>query len=208
MPLTIGLLDAGGHDIPLQLAGEASPQGRSRVLSLREQETVFRFVNVPEAPVPSLGRDFSAPVIINYPYGEDDLRLLLSHDGDPFNRWEAGHRLTLKLLLQGLPTISGTRAALPTSWRRRSAASWLTGSATRPSPPGASLPLEVYCRTAGGDRPDAVHRVRLAMRRFRPSGSNPRCAKPMTYEVTGTQPDAKSAGRRALRSLALAYLMI
>jgi aminopeptidase N len=58
MPLTIGLLDAGGHDIPLQLAGEASPQGRSRVLSLREQETVFRFVNVPEAPVPPSGAIF------------------------------------------------------------------------------------------------------------------------------------------------------
>ena len=40
VPLTIGLLDAGGHDIPLQLAGEASPQGRSRVLSLREQPFV------------------------------------------------------------------------------------------------------------------------------------------------------------------------
>jgi aminopeptidase N len=58
MPLTIGLLDAGGHDIPLQLAGEASPQGRSRVLSLREQETVFRFVKCRRRRSPPSGAIF------------------------------------------------------------------------------------------------------------------------------------------------------
>ena len=57
--------------------------------------------------------------------------------------------------------------------------------------------------------PDAVHRVRLAMRRFLAEQLKPALRK--TYdacEVTGTySPDAKSAGRRALRNLALAYLM-
>ncbi len=58
LPLTIGLLDAGGHDIPLQLDGEPAPQGTSRVLSVRQETAVFRFVNVPTRPVPSLGREF------------------------------------------------------------------------------------------------------------------------------------------------------
>src|SRR6516164_4226009 len=68
------------RDIPLQLQGEPTPRGTSRVLSLTQQETVFRFVNVPVQPVPSLGRNFSAPVIINYAYSDDALQHLLSFD--------------------------------------------------------------------------------------------------------------------------------
>src|SRR6516225_1943233 len=90
IPLTVGLLDASGKDISLQLEGEPTPQGTSRVLSLRETQTVFRFVNVRGQPVPSLGRNFSAPVIINYAYSDDALQHLLSFDSDPVNRWEAG----------------------------------------------------------------------------------------------------------------------
>jgi Aminopeptidase N len=124
-----------GHDMPLQLAGEASPQRKPCPVAARAGD-VFRFVNVPEAPVPSLGRDFSAPVIINYPYSDDGLRHLLSHDSDPFNRWEAGQRLTLKLLLQGIADIrQGRELRFPDVLAERSAASWLTGSTTRPSPP-------------------------------------------------------------------------
>jgi len=70
LPLTIGLLGADGRDTPLQLEGEPAPQGTSRVLSLRQEKTIFRFTNVPAPPVPSLGRNFSAPVIINYPYSK------------------------------------------------------------------------------------------------------------------------------------------
>ena len=98
MPLAIGLLNAAGHDIPLQLEGEPAPRGTSLVLSLRQERTVFRFVQVPTRPVPSLARNFSAPVIIDYAYGDDDLRHLLSFDSDPFNRWEAGQRLATGML--------------------------------------------------------------------------------------------------------------
>ena len=46
----------------------------------------------------SLLRDFSAPVILDYAYGDDELALLLAHDRDPFNRWEAGQRLFARLI--------------------------------------------------------------------------------------------------------------
>ena len=212
MPLTIGLLDAGGHDIPLQLAGEASPQRRSRVLSLREQETVFRFVNVPEAPVPSLGRDFSAPVIINYPYSDDGLRHLLSHDSDPFNRWEAGQRLTLKLLLQGIADDQQGRELRFPDVLAEAFGRVLADGLNDPAfaAEALALPLEVYiAEQLAVIDPDAIHRVRLAMRRFLAERLKPTLRK--TYdacEVTGTySPDAKSAGCRSLRNLALAYLM-
>src|SRR5690606_37055919 len=62
IPLALGLLDAQGRDLPLRLAGEGAAQPGGRVLSLREPLEVFDFVDLPEAPVPSLLRGFSAPV--------------------------------------------------------------------------------------------------------------------------------------------------
>ena len=49
--------------------------------------------------MPSLLRDFSAPVKLHYPYSKNDLRLLLEHDTDAFNRWESGQRLSLDVML-------------------------------------------------------------------------------------------------------------
>ena len=51
------------------------------------------FVDVPQKPVPSLLRGFSAPVILNYRLHRAELAHLMAHDADAFNRWEAGQRL-------------------------------------------------------------------------------------------------------------------
>ena len=40
--------------------------------------------------MPSLLRDFSAPVIVEYAYSDDELAFLSAQDSDAFNRWEAG----------------------------------------------------------------------------------------------------------------------
>jgi aminopeptidase N len=212
LPLTIGLLDAAGHDISLQLEGEPAPLGTSRVLSLRQENAVFRFVNVPSQPVPSLGRNFSAPVIINYAYSDDALRHLLSFDSDPFNRWEAGQRLALKLLLQGITDYQNAREVHFPDFLADAFTHVLT-DALKDSAFAAealALPLEVYiAEQLEVIDPEAVHQVRLAMRRF--LAERLKTALRETYNactVTGTySPDAVSAGRRALRSVCLVYLM-
>jgi aminopeptidase N len=212
LPLTVGLLDAAGRDIPLQLEDEPAPQGTSRVLSLREQQAVFRFTNVPVRPVPSLGRDFSAPVIINYTYSDDALRHLLSFDSDPVNRWEAGQRLTLKLLLQGIADHQSARKSRFPDVLAEAFGHVLTDGLKDPAfaAEAMALPLEVYiAEQLPVIDPDAVHQVRLAMRRFLAERLKAYLLK--TYDacvVTGSySPDAASAGRRALRNLCLAYLM-
>jgi aminopeptidase N len=58
--------------------------------------------------VPSLLRGFSAPVILDDGLSETDLLVLLAHDSDPFNRWEAGQRLALA---QMLPALADDRPA-------------------------------------------------------------------------------------------------
>lgn len=99
IPIAMGLLDADGHDLPLQLLGEKEPQGTNRVLELREIEHTFHFINISSRPVPSLLRGFSAPVKINSPESNDDLRFRLAHDSDDFNRWDAGQNLAIRMIL-------------------------------------------------------------------------------------------------------------
>src|SRR5690606_24423024 len=93
IPLKLGLLDSSGRELPLQLEHEAEPVGIERVLELTEAQHEFHFVGLKERPLPSLLRDFSAPVRLDYPYSDQQLAFLFTHDTDPFNRWEAGQRL-------------------------------------------------------------------------------------------------------------------
>ncbi|MEQ6915967.1 aminopeptidase N [Halomonas aquatica] len=97
IPVRLGLVGTkSGRDLPLTLDGEAL--GTDAVIHLREDEQEFLFTDVSEAPVPSLLRDFSAPVKLHFPYGREDLAFLQAHDSDGFNRWDAGQRLALLAL--------------------------------------------------------------------------------------------------------------
>ncbi|MDX9690495.1 MAG: aminopeptidase N [Proteobacteria bacterium] len=90
MPFSVGLLDKDGKDMK-----------GTFVLDLVAPEENFVFLNVEEEPTPSLLRDFSAPVRLNYDYTDAQLLLLMAHDTDGFNRWEAGQKLFTKYLLEG-----------------------------------------------------------------------------------------------------------
>jgi len=96
IPFRMGLLSPQGEEYPLQLSGEGSPSGTSRLLMLEEDEQSFTFVNIPQAPVPSLLRDYSAPVKLRHTWSANDLAVLMAHDSDSFMRWEAA-----QLLAQG-----------------------------------------------------------------------------------------------------------
>jgi aminopeptidase N len=99
VPVAMGLLTPAGRELPLQLDGEPAPTGTSRVLLLQQAEQAWRFVNVDEPPVPSLLRDFSAPVKLRYPYEAADLALLMTHDSNAFVRWEAAQLLAEREIL-------------------------------------------------------------------------------------------------------------
>ncbi len=102
IPFAVGLVDRAGRAMPLLLqgSGRGGDETTTEVLELTDDEQRFVFDDVAERPVPSLLRDFSAPVIVDYPYADDDLALLAAHDGDPFNRWEAGQRLATRELIR------------------------------------------------------------------------------------------------------------
>jgi len=97
IPVRMGLVGTkSGQDLTLTMSGEKL--GKDAVIHLTEDEQTFVFTDVAEAPVPSLLRDFSAPVKLHFPYSREDLAFLLTHDSDGFNRWDAGQRLAMLAL--------------------------------------------------------------------------------------------------------------
>ncbi len=82
--------------LPLHMDGQTSKAGIETVVVLDQIEQDFVFTDVITAPVPSLLRGFSAPVVLECDYAPDELALLLAHDIDGFNRWEAGQQLAAR----------------------------------------------------------------------------------------------------------------
>src|SRR6185437_6229938 len=99
IPLAIGLVGPDGSDMPLRLADESGPGATTRVLEIRNAVERYEFVDVPARPVPSLFRDFSAPVRVAFDYRDDDLVLLATRDSDPVNRWDAAQRAYVDAIL-------------------------------------------------------------------------------------------------------------
>ena len=71
IPVELGLLAQDGRALPLQLAGEDAPGTPTRTVVLAEPSLQLTFVNVDSAPVPSLLRSFSAPVVLDYDYSDE-----------------------------------------------------------------------------------------------------------------------------------------
>ena len=95
IPVKLALFSGEGELLPLQLDGTADAT-RERVVVLDQAERKLVFGGLDAAPVPSLLRGFSAPVILECNYTPAALALLLAHDPDGFNRWEAGQLLAIR----------------------------------------------------------------------------------------------------------------
>jgi len=103
IPIAVALLGPGGEELPLKIGGE--DLGRTTVLQFDAAERTFTFEDVKVEPIPSLLRDFSAPVKLTYKYSNADLQFLFRNDTDPFNRWEAGQRMFRSELMRLVDTF-------------------------------------------------------------------------------------------------------
>ncbi|WP_295544982.1 aminopeptidase N [uncultured Pseudacidovorax sp.] len=214
IPVALGLLGADGRALPLQLDGEAQPAGESLTLVLHEAEQRFTFTGLDEAPVPSILRGFSAPVVLQFDYTREQLLALLAHDSDPFSRWEAGQRLALGAALAaigddsrqpGAPVLDEAFVGAMREVLRNGAldAAFKELVLTLPSEVYISEQLDVV-------DPQRVHQVREAMRMQLATALFGEWQQ--VYEEnkdTGAyRPEPVSAGRRALAGMALAHLCI
>ncbi len=216
MPLALGLLARDGRALPLQLEGEAEATAMHRVLVLTAATSRFTFLNIEAPPVPSLLRGFSAPVVLDDGLADEDLLVLLRHDADPFNRWEAAQRLALNRLLAVVvhgsdsdknneppldePFIEAMRAVL-----------------RHPGLDAAfkelvlTLPSESYvAEQLEATDPQRIHRASMAMRAQLAQALRPdwEWAFEQHQVDGGYSPDPVSSGRRALANLALGMLCV
>jgi aminopeptidase N len=100
IPFAVGLLAGDGKEIPIQLESETMAESGTRLLVPEQTEQEYVFVNVPEKPVPSLFRDFSAPVKVFFDYTAKQLSTLIAHDSDAFVRWDAAQRMLENAILE------------------------------------------------------------------------------------------------------------
>jgi len=105
IPVAMALLDGRGREMELAPAAKNGAAETTRVLELRRERQTFRFTGIDEKPVLSILRNFSAPVRVSGAYEDAELAFLLAHDSDPFNRWDAGQQLALRLLLRGVDRL-------------------------------------------------------------------------------------------------------
>ena len=90
--------------IPVSTALFERASGRllvEQILLLDQPEQSFVFENIAVAPVASLLRDFSAPVLLDFAYSDVDLAFLVQHETNGFNQWQAAQALLERVLLQG-----------------------------------------------------------------------------------------------------------
>lgn len=195
LPETLVVLDQAEVMIPFDLAALAAQAGRP----------------LPERVIPSLLRGFSAPVILEAPLSRDDRLVLLAHDTDPFNRWEAGRSLvreTLLGMLLGGAADQGLFAAIGRLLEDESLDPAFRALAL-------ALPSEDDIAQAAQDAgvvpdPVMIHATRRDLQIAMAAALGPVLAR--LYEAMDPgpaySPDAAQAAKRALRNAALHLLTL
>ncbi len=210
IPLKLGLLGANGDDLTLKLeSGEELADG---TLSVTKRKQTFRFVDVPSRPVPSLLRDFSAPVNVTIDLADRDIELLMASDSDRFNRWQAANSYAMRTLVEIVRLLAkGKSASRGTRYAKALGAAILSDD-LEPAYRAELLKLPTQAdiaRVIGKNvDPALIQRAhkRLAKLIGRTLGDQLEDVYAAMAEKSAFSPDAASAGRRALRNAALALL--
>ena len=99
LPIAVGLLGPNGDEVVA-----------TTVLEMTNDRQMFAFTGLSARPIPSILRGFSAPVMLERETSATERAFLLTHDTDPFNKWEAGRALA-KDVMAGMITKGAPVAA-------------------------------------------------------------------------------------------------
>jgi aminopeptidase N len=213
IPIIIGLLDSQGAALLLGKDPQTGAAQTEQMLELTQDTQTWIFDHIASRPTPSFLRHFSAPVNLIYPYTNQELALLSSHDQDAFARWEAGQELASRQILnmaaawrQNGQTCEPDSVMLQ-AWGAMLQDNTLdAGYLAR----ALSLPMEktVLERMDAMD-PIAVSHARLSLKRL--LGKHFRAELLDAYHSNATpgrySPAPGPSGQRALKNLALSYLI-
>ncbi len=218
IPLAMGLLgDAGNLRLTLRGApADADTADNTHlVLTVNAPEQEFVFEDVPERPVPSLLRGFSAPVRLRYDYTKADLCALMRRDDDGFVRWDSAQALATQVIREVEEGISRDAATAPDELLLEAAADLLRDESLDYAMVADMLilPSENYlaelAAQAGGADVDTIHAARNRVRQG--VGQANEALFLATYERLASSapyaPDADQVAARALRNVCLGYLV-
>ena len=194
--------------LKLKLFGTTSgqPLGAEQLYMLDQPTGEIVFEGVSEAPVLSINRGFSAPVIVESDRSAAELAFLSAHDDDPFARYEAMQQLMLDTLVTATKLGRADHAPVVEAVRRTLEDAALDRAFVAEA---VLLPSEAFI----GDQldlvdPDAVFRAREALRRelgqklaplWRQAYADAASTSPYAYN-----PAAKAA--RRMRNVALGFI--
>jgi aminopeptidase N len=211
IPVALGLVGENGRELPLSVGNDVPL--KAGVLTLDQPSLSVTFRNVDERPVPSLLRDFSAPVRLELDLSDDDLIVLFRSDSDPFNQWQAAQTVFTRHLTKAASAARNGKS-LPVSERIVGALRHFLETRADEDHAFAAQVLEVpsetdIAREIGADiDPDAILDARQSLRKTlgislaEPLGRLHRALSvPAPFK-----PDAASAGRRALRQSVLGLM--
>ena len=208
IPVAVGFLDRDNR--PLPLAGEGDDSGvETVVLKLDQAQAEFRFPGLPSDALPSLLRDFSAPVHLEHDWSLDDLARLAGFDPDAVNRWRAGRRLAERVLHKAVSNPGGlpeSATLLASAWR-----AILTDTALDPALAAELLSLPSETELADQREPvepDAIHRAHQDLATYLADHLSAELIA-VHQRLDDGQPwasDAAAIGRRRLKNTALRWL--
>lgn len=212
IPIRLGLINSAGSEISLAGKLDAQQSIVDNIYSLTENSATLIVDDIDERPTPSLLRGFSAPVKLNFTYSDEDLALLMAYDNDPFNQWEAGQRLSLKVILQAIADYRARREHKYSETFIDAFRVLLSNADKDPAFTAEALRLpnaSYIAENLDEVDPEAIYMVTTALHQH--LAEYHRALFRETLESNDIKeaysPDPRSAGRRALANICLAYLM-
>ena len=212
IPLRLGLMSVTGDALPLISTQASTKELESGIIELSQSERHIVFANLPQRPILSLLRQFSAPVILKSDVSQEDLLILLAHDSDTFNRWQAAQTYATQLLIRSVNHIRSGKTPLVDESFITALASLIKGNYDPAFVAQAlSLPSEQdLAREIARDvDPDAIHQARQALKIAIGKGLETQLLEIVKRADLQApfKPDAEGSGQRALNALALDYLV-
>lgn len=201
-PATPGQDKKEPFHIPLlyRLIGDSASS--EQLFELTESSQTITVPGLSKKPVLSINRNFSAPVVLDFEQSESELLTLLKEDDDAFNRWEAAQKLFMRSILNGkaldAELVSALRAILRDAALDPAFKDLLF-----------TLPAESYLyEQVSVIDPQAIHQARRQVRgQLATALQDDWLWAYQEHQTPGSyKPDAKSAGKRSLKNLALHML--
>ena len=197
IPVAVGLVGPNGDDMI-----------ETQVLNLTDAEQTFTFKNIGVRPVPSILRNFSAPVKLTTDLTDDDLRFLMVHDSDGFNRWEAGQTYALRTINKLIDMgeldealLDSLESLLDLAVQGKEDKALIARALTLPE-------IQIVAQTRDEVDPDAIYKARESIK----NAFRERCVDKMmsVYKANlesgpySISPEAMA--RRSLKNTMLAYI--